>query len=264
MERLLAAEGHAPLASVEGDDEEFDEEEILGTDMDASDISKITPQEEEAALRGNVKVKKTPAKKAAKVSLKRTEPAPAPEPVVEKPVKSPAKKAAPVETETTEKGQENIEPAKKVIKVDEGDTEEKTSYEKRAERFGIPMTDEAKKLARAARFGELTNGSAKGSAKLSTVTAPVDVDKLKARAERFGEVTSKSLTKVDELEKKKQRMERFGSSTPAKADPAKADTVAVDEAKAARAARFAGTDTKTAKPVEKKTEKTEKVAEVAQ
>lgn len=246
VERLLAAEGHAPLGSVEGDEEEFDEEEILGGgDMDPNEI-KISPQEEEAALAGgNIKVKKTsalvqktPAKKEApKAVPKKASPA------VQQPVKSPTKK--PITAVSASKEQENIEPPKKVAKVDE----EKSALEKRAERFGLPLTESAKKEARAARFGELTNGTVKGSAKLSTVTGGIDMDKLKARAERFGEVTSKSLSKAEELEKRKSRLERFGSA------PDKAEDATIDSAKAARAARFA-TD---AKPDGK--EETEKVAE---
>ncbi|XP_068223459.1 SAP domain-containing ribonucleoprotein isoform X2 [Palaemon carinicauda] len=234
VERLLAAEGHAPLASVEGDEEEFDEEEILGGgDMDSSEI-KISPQEEEAALSGaNLKVKKTlktPAKREApKIVAKKAGAAAADA------GKSPTKK--PITAVSDTKEQENIEPPKKVTKVDG----EKSSLEKRAERFGVPLTEAAKKEARAARFGELTNGTVKGSSKLSTVTGGIDMDKLKARAERFGVVTSKSLTKAEETEKKKTRLERFGSA-PEKTEEKTSDAAPVDAAKAARAARFAAAE----------------------
>lgn len=50
--------GDVALEAVEGEEDDFDEEEILGAeDMDSADLGKLTPQEEEAALTGNIKVK---------------------------------------------------------------------------------------------------------------------------------------------------------------------------------------------------------------
>merc|ERR1712198_158081 len=92
--------------------------------------------------------------------------------------------------------------------------EEKTAQEKRAERFGVPLNDNALKSARAARFGieekaPKTAGSNKRAPKLDMTTGGTDVEKLKARSERFGEVTSKTLKKIEVLEKKKERADRF-------------------------------------------------------
>ncbi|CAI2171313.1 14753_t:CDS:2 [Funneliformis geosporum] len=90
---------------------------------------------------------------------------------------------------------------------------------KRAERFGVELSDSDKKLQRAARFG-------------TTVTNPLDApltaprlpnrklsiveneEKLKKRAERFGLDKSESSTNttntLSEEEKKRKRAERFG------------------------------------------------------
>lgn len=53
-----STDGNVPLGTVDGEDEEFDEEEILGgDDMDAVDLGKLTPQEEAAALGVNISVR---------------------------------------------------------------------------------------------------------------------------------------------------------------------------------------------------------------
>ncbi|KAG7155452.1 SAP domain-containing ribonucleoprotein-like [Homarus americanus] len=221
VERLQEAlEGgeNVPISNVEGDDEDFDEEEILGgDDMDSTELVKLTPQEEEAALGGAIReatLLEQPEKK--KISLKRSEPPlPAAPAIVE-----PVTENDPPAPQEEEKDEESDTPPKKVIKLDTAT--DKSPIEVRAERFGIPMTEEAKKLSRASRFGQATNGATinKKPAKLSMETGGTDVEKLKARAERFGEVTSKSLVKVSELEKLKTsldsaataRIARFGDA----------------------------------------------------
>merc|ERR1711874_605382 len=109
-------------------------------------------------------------------------------------------------------------PQVKIFKRDEAapaaTDEEKTPQEKRAERFGMPMSTEAKKAARAARFGIVGKAEKKAeeeekkaarAAKFGTgkkVLTPADIEQLKARAARFGEVSSKTLKKASLLEKK--------------------------------------------------------------
>ncbi|XP_047484261.1 SAP domain-containing ribonucleoprotein-like isoform X1 [Penaeus chinensis] len=256
LQEALEADGNVPLGTVDGEDEEFDEEEILGgdDDMDAVDIGKLTPQEEAAALGVNISVRdelnstdlnqvstmlEQPEKK--KISLKRSEP-----PVPTAPTTPPPTEASKENTspESQSEGQEDGVPSKKLIRL--SSTENKTHIEARAERFGIPLNEEARKQARAERFAgnSTTTAVNKKPAKLSMETGGTDIEKLKARAKRFGEVTSKSLTKVtcnvSELEKMKQRQERFAAGGT-ETKPAGTEKVAItspDDAKAARAARF--------------------------
>ena len=77
----------------------------------------------------------------------------------------------------------------------------------RAERFGGMQSDEAKKAARAAKFG--TGAASNGSTKLGGAPS-ADLDTLKKRAERFGTSTSTSLKKIEVNEAIKRRQERFG------------------------------------------------------
>ncbi|XP_069969498.1 SAP domain-containing ribonucleoprotein isoform X3 [Penaeus vannamei] len=258
LQEALEADGNVPLGTVDGEDEEFDEEEILGgDDMDTVDIGKLTPQEEAAALGVNISVRdelnttdlnqvstmlEQPEKK--KISLKRSEP-----PVPTAPTTPPPTEASKENTspESQSEGQEDGVPSKKLIRL--SSTENKTQIEARAERFGIPLNEEARKQARAERFAgnSTTTTVNKKPAKLSMETGGTDIEKLKARAKRFGEVTSKSLTKVtcnvSELEKMKQRQERFaaGGTETKTAGTEKVAITSPDDAKAARAARFAST-----------------------
>jgi SAP domain-containing ribonucleoprotein len=87
---------------------------------------------------------------------------------------------------------------------------------KRAERFGVELSDADKKLQRAARFG--TTVSNPLDAPLTAPRMPnrkpsvvEDDEKLKKRAERFG--LDKSNTS-NEDEKKRKRAERFGLNAP--------------------------------------------------
>lgn len=103
----------------------------------------------------------------------------------------------------------------------------------RAERFGIPMTEEARRLARQQRFGlsaqpahlsaainkPLSDGrrkdNKKGIAKgVKTVSiSEEELVRLKARQERFGgELVSSTLMKAEESEAKARRLARFGPS----------------------------------------------------
>ncbi|KAJ1522821.1 hypothetical protein ONE63_001973 [Megalurothrips usitatus] len=149
--------------------------------------------------------------------------------------------STPAEKSNTSQGQDNGPPAKKITlnrkvlsqpsveseKVDEGKKDENASDEKkvvklsdvsmkerlalRAVKFGEPLTGEAKKEARAARFG--TSASSVTSA---GNVPEVNVDVLKKRAERFGIQPGSKVERVEMEEKKKKRLERFGG-TPAPA-----------------------------------------------
>jgi len=139
-------------------------------------------------------------------------------------------------------------------------TEEKTPQEKRAERFGVPLTASAAKAARAARFGIVDPEVAKaaraarfGISKASPKGAVgkkivADIDTLKSRAERFGEVSSKDLKKAAMLEKKKEiiamnkaRAAAEAAAAAARPKTAKTPIIIGEDAaqKIARAERFA-------------------------
>lgn len=78
----------------------------------------------------------------------------------------------------------------------------------RAKKFGVALSGEAQKAARAARFGvSPTNG------KLSTDGTKTSVDVLKKRAERFGTSVSSLMTNIETQEKLEKRKQRFGLST---------------------------------------------------
>lgn len=102
----------------------------------------------------------------------------------------------------------NTSPVKVVSKPSAEEVEAKIKA--RAERFGGFQSDEAKKLARAAKFGTATAGAASnGSTKIGGAPS-ADADTLKKRAERFGTNTSTSLKKMEVDEAIKRRQERFG------------------------------------------------------
>ena len=102
----------------------------------------------------------------------------------------------------------NTSPVKVVSKPSAEEVEAKIKA--RAERFGGFQSDEAKKLARAAKFGTVTAGAANnGSTKIGGAPS-ADADTLKKRAERFGTNTSTSLKKMEVDEAIKRRQERFG------------------------------------------------------
>jgi len=146
-------------------------------------------------------------------------------------------------------------PAAKKAKVDAG-TGEKTPQEKRAERFGVPLTGSAQKAARAARFGIVDPDVAKAAraarfgiteksnAKPQAIKA--DLETLKSRAERFGEVSAMALKKATILEKKKEIIAQNKARAAAQAASAKPKTPKVpiiasaeQATKIARAERFA-------------------------
>jgi len=80
---------------------------------------------------------------------------------------------------------------------------------KRAERFGVVVSEEVKKKERALKFGASEQQS----------KAPIDEGVLKKRQDRFGVVAPKESTKIasnvsqEELEKRKARAERFKMSS---------------------------------------------------
>jgi len=162
-----------------------------------------------------------------------------------------------VETETAEdsatdkspKGKENAPIAvnsteEKVSPVKDKLTEEEleAKIKARAERFGGFQSEDAKKVARAARFGDMVAKSG-GSTKIGGAPA-ADIDLLKKRAERFGTTTSSVVKKAELSEAIKRRQERFGVVTKDEPKPKKIslnsgiNSVVLDEKLKARQERF--------------------------
>jgi SAP domain-containing ribonucleoprotein len=141
---------------------------------------------------------------------------------------SPAKKPKPSEDK-----ENKIEAIASPVKtVDGTETDEKTgtitspSMEeailKRKERFGGFQSEEARKVARAERFGVAAAPDTAGK-KASKIgdAPPVDIDILKKRAERFGSTVSPHVKQAEVSEAIKKRQERFGVVTKSdKAVPA--------------------------------------------
>jgi len=112
----------------------------------------------------------------------------------------------------------------------------------RAEKYGVSTAKGAlsSKEARAARFGMATSGdkktaspaAAKGGAASAKNLSADDLEKMKQRSQRFGSTVSSAMSNVDNMEKILKRKERFGevaSSATGKSS---------DSAKEKRAARF--------------------------
>ncbi|XP_026534504.1 SAP domain-containing ribonucleoprotein isoform X1 [Notechis scutatus] len=107
----------------------------------------------------------------------------------------------------------------------------KKRMQKRAERFNVPVSLESKKAARAARFG-MPAVSTKG---LNTESkTPVNMDKLKERAQRFGLNVSTISRKTEDDEKLKKRKERFGIVTSSAGAGTTEDTEAKKRKRAER------------------------------
>ncbi|KAK7791242.1 hypothetical protein R5R35_000973 [Gryllus longicercus] len=103
--------------------------------------------------------------------------------------------------------QENSE--KKIIKISALTAKER--LEMRAQKFGVPLSVDAKKEARAARFG-ITAPTTTSTTTTSPVTSVEQAEKLKKRQERFGLVEAAPPAKKSNLsldEKKRLRAERF-------------------------------------------------------
>merc|ERR1712147_575519 len=119
------------------------------------------------------------------------------------------------------KGKEN-EPAAKKTETSASKDDMAEKIKSRAERFGGFQSDDAKKAARAAKFGDM----------------------LRKRADRFGTATSTALKKAEVSEAIKRRQERFGVITADEPKPKKVtlnsgiNSVVMDEKMKARMERF--------------------------
>jgi len=221
-----ALQSDAPTIAEGADDDEFDEDEILETPKPAAAKRRVSIKRAT-----DTPTKGTPVK-AAKVAKATTNGVvEKPVPVTKEPVAETNEKDAKMDVDAADED----ESGSKVPGSKEGTTPKSTEKvdkkKSRAERFGIVLSSSTQIAARTERFGVVSNGTAKTEADLgklktradrfgevtakslkATESSPkteADMGKLKTRADRFGEVTAKSLTKIDDIEKKKAREERF-------------------------------------------------------
>ncbi|KAF7390179.1 hypothetical protein HZH68_012036 [Vespula germanica] len=108
------------------------------------------------------------------------------------------------------KSSESASPEKKIIKLSELGTKER--LEMRAKKFGLPLSEAAKKEARSARFS-VNNQNNKSAASVKT---PVHTtyEVLKKRAERFGMSVSSVMDKAELEARIEKRKARFGEVKP--------------------------------------------------
>lgn len=199
VERLqLAIQGDSALSLDETTEEILDEDEVLGDEeieeLSSKPDSQVLPEKRKLSVESN----NTNAKK---IVLNR-------KPVLEE-----------IKNDQVEKNEnKNVKepvtapPEKKIIKLSELSTKER--LEMRAKKFGVPLSEAAKKEARLARFNvNNQNISYKSAASIKT---PVNTtyDTLKKRAERFGTSVSTLMEKAELAERLEKRKARFGEVQP--------------------------------------------------
>lgn len=193
VERLqLAIHGDATLSLDETTEEILDEDEVLGDEEIEELSSKPDSQEIPEKRKLSIESNNTNAKK---VVLNR-------KPVLEE-----------IKNDQVEKNEnkgakviEDAPPEKKIIKLSEFSTQER--LEMRAKKFGMPLSEAAKKEARLARFNT-NNQNDKSAASIKT-PVPTTFEVLKKRADRFGSSVSTLMEKAELAERLEKRKARFG------------------------------------------------------
>ncbi|XP_043465196.1 SAP domain-containing ribonucleoprotein isoform X2 [Leptopilina heterotoma] len=110
----------------------------------------------------------------------------------------------------TPKATEDTVAEKKVIKLSELSMQERLEMRKR--KFGMPVSETAKKLARAARFNMSDSNSSSGA--LIKGPENTSYETLKKRKERFGCSVSSVMEKAELQERIEKRKARFGEVKP--------------------------------------------------
>ncbi|KAI4486850.1 SAP domain-containing ribonucleoprotein [Polistes fuscatus] len=196
VERLqLAIHGDNALSLDETAEEILDEDAVLG-DEEIEELSS-KPDSQEISEKRKLSVESNVGN-TKKIVLNR------------KPVIEDVKLDEVEKHETDTKSSENASPEKKIIKLSELGTKER--LEMRAKKFGLPLSEAAKKEARSARFS-VNNQNNKSAASVKT---PVHTtyEVLKKRAERFGMSVSSLMDKAELEARIEKRKARFGEVKP--------------------------------------------------
>ncbi|KZC12259.1 SAP domain-containing ribonucleoprotein [Dufourea novaeangliae] len=198
VERLqLAIHGgmYSALSLDETTEEILDEDAVLGDE----EIEELSSKPDSQEVIENRKLSIESNVSAKKIVLNR-------KPVIEEAKNEPTEK---VETEI--KIIDTAPPERKMIKL--SDLGDKERLEMRAKKFGVPLSEAAKKVARSARFS-INNQNNKSAASVKT---PVHTtyDVLKKRAERFGTSVSTLMEKAELEARIEKRKARFGEVKPA-------------------------------------------------
>lgn len=196
VERLqLAIHGDSALSLDETAEEILDEDAVLGDE----EIEELSNKPDSQEVDKKIKLSPESNVNAKKIVLNR-------KPVIEE-----------VKNDQTEKPENDTKitdiapPEKKMIKFSELGIKER--LEMRAKKFGLPLSEAAKKEVRSARFS-INNQNNKSAASVKT---PVHTtyEVLKKRAERFGTSVSTLMEKAELEARIEKRKARFGEVKPA-------------------------------------------------
>lgn len=199
VERLqLAIHGDSALSLDETTEEILDEDEVLG-DEEIEELSSKPDSQEIPEKRKLSSIESNNTNNAKKIVLNRKS-------VLEEIKNDQVEKKENKGAKVTE----NAPPEKKIIKLSELSTKER--LEMRAKKFGVPLSESAKKEARLARFN-VNNQNNKSAASIKT-PVPTSYEVLKKRAERFGSSVSTLMEKAELAERLEKRKARFGDVKP--------------------------------------------------
>ncbi|XP_012145557.1 SAP domain-containing ribonucleoprotein isoform X3 [Megachile rotundata] len=195
VERLQLAIHDSALSLDETAEEILDEDAVLGDE----EIEELSNKPDSQEVDKKIKLSAESNVNAKKIVLNR-------KPVIEE-----------VKNEQTEKPENDTKiteiapPEKKMIKFSELGIKER--LEMRAKKFGLPLSEAAKKEVRSARFS-INNQNNKSAASVKT---PVHTtyEVLKKRAERFGTSVSTLMEKAELEARIEKRKARFGEVKPA-------------------------------------------------
>lgn len=195
VERLqLAIHGDSTLSLDENTEEILDEDAVLG-DEEIEELSSKPDSQEVSEKRKlpqdtNTNVKKIVLNRKRAIEESKTESTNKKETKIQTP------EAAPTE--------------RKIIKLSELSPKER--LEMRALKFGVPLSEAAKKEARSARFS-ISSQNNKSAASIKTPVA-TDYEILKKRAQRFGTSGSILMEKAELQARIEKRKARFGEVKP--------------------------------------------------